>query len=120
MTFMPFSCDTIQNPEIRAKLEQIAKESGVESRVIFAAHVEHKDLPNRHAGWRELLDVNVAHWLQWTDLTLTRDLHKQTNEAGGEHPRTQQSKADSDLCCVLSPQRPEAWSFLPECGFWAS
>ena len=31
--------------EDRDKLELIAKESGVESRVVFAAHVEHKDLP---------------------------------------------------------------------------
>ncbi len=31
--------------EDRDKLEQIAKESGVESRVVFAAHVDHKDLP---------------------------------------------------------------------------
>lgn len=31
--------------EDREKLEQIAKESGVEGRVIFAAHVDHKDLP---------------------------------------------------------------------------
>jgi glycosyltransferase involved in cell wall biosynthesis len=31
--------------EDRDKLEKIAKDSGVEGRVIFAAHVEHKDLP---------------------------------------------------------------------------
>ncbi len=31
--------------EDRDKLEQIAKDCGVEGRVIFAAHIEHKDLP---------------------------------------------------------------------------